>query len=217
MKFSSIAKGILGLIGAVIIGAIGSGVWEKLLSPALSYISNSITSALASISTSFSDGIYKTASNLGVTCDSGVESLLFLSMIFFALFIYVLYTLRERNQAFRVIHKMLVLPFQGITGLLYVVPILIFLLIVDSRAYTIVQIQHYSTKQMEIVRPYIGENKYLVLRSQFLSMQRREDFEKFLNDLYAISKEHSINVEEFKLQEMMSLSPETFKGVLFLK
>ena len=57
-------KLIIGGIATIILGAIGSGVWEKLLSPLLSSIGGSISSFLSSVSTSYSDSLYSRAANI---------------------------------------------------------------------------------------------------------------------------------------------------------
>ena len=47
-----------GIAGAIILGAIGSGVWERLLSPALSWLSTSTAALLSSMSSAYEESIY---------------------------------------------------------------------------------------------------------------------------------------------------------------
>ncbi len=50
---------------------------------------------------------------------------------------------------------------------------------------------------MEIVRPYIGESSYLMLRSNYLQMKNEDDFNGFLSEIYAIAKAKKIDIDEF--------------------
>ncbi|WP_151743382.1 hypothetical protein [Acinetobacter calcoaceticus] len=53
---------ILGILGTLIIGGLGSGVWEILLKPALSFLSNGVINFLVDTSASFSNEIYQSIS-----------------------------------------------------------------------------------------------------------------------------------------------------------
>lgn len=50
---------VLGILGTLIIGGLGSGVWEILLKPALSFLSNGVINFLVDTSASFSNEIYQ--------------------------------------------------------------------------------------------------------------------------------------------------------------
>src|SRR5262245_29883165 len=58
MKLHQIRKYILWLLGMVLLGAIGSGAWERILSPLLTYLSGAALRAIGSVSESFKDSIY---------------------------------------------------------------------------------------------------------------------------------------------------------------
>ncbi|WP_138920285.1 hypothetical protein [Acinetobacter sp. P8-3-8] len=53
---------ILGILGTIILGGLGSGVWEILLKPILSFLSNGVINFLVDTSTSFSNEIYQSIS-----------------------------------------------------------------------------------------------------------------------------------------------------------
>ncbi|OCR45574.1 hypothetical protein A4220_03480 [Acinetobacter pittii] len=53
---------VLGILGTLIIGGLGSGVWEILLKPALSFLSNGVINFLVDTSASFSNEIYQSIS-----------------------------------------------------------------------------------------------------------------------------------------------------------
>jgi len=53
---------VVGILGTLIIGGLGSGVWEMMLKPILSFLSNGIINFLVHTSTSFSNEIYQSIS-----------------------------------------------------------------------------------------------------------------------------------------------------------
>ncbi|ENX36122.1 hypothetical protein [Acinetobacter courvalinii] len=53
---------VVGILGTLIIGGLGSGVWEMMLKPMLSFLSNGIINFLVHTSTSFSNEIYQSIS-----------------------------------------------------------------------------------------------------------------------------------------------------------
>ncbi|UOB51793.1 hypothetical protein [Acinetobacter junii] len=53
---------VVGILGTLIIGGLGSGVWEMMLKPTLSFLSNGIINFLVHTSTSFSNEIYQSIS-----------------------------------------------------------------------------------------------------------------------------------------------------------
>lgn len=55
-------KWIIWFLGVLVIGGLGSGFWEMLLKPILSYTSNVVINYLVSISVNLSDDIYKSIS-----------------------------------------------------------------------------------------------------------------------------------------------------------
>ena len=70
------------------------------------------------------------------------------------------------------------------------------------------EIKLYSTKQMEIIRPYIGEKQYFTLCSDYLRIKNKEDFDNFLKNLYAhadaIAKDiakHDPKAKPFKIEK----------------
>jgi hypothetical protein len=73
--------------------------------------------------------------------------------------------------------------------------VLIFFLMATNT--TVSEIKKYSVNNMEIVRPYIGENSYLMLRSKYLQMKNENDFNLFLSEIYAISKKEKIEIDVF--------------------
>lgn len=62
LKNHKILSWIIGLLGALTIGAVGSGIWELVLKPSLTFLGNGVINFLVSQSTSFSNEIYQSIS-----------------------------------------------------------------------------------------------------------------------------------------------------------
>ncbi len=190
-------KILLGAIATIILGAIGSGFWEKVLSPLLSYISNKITNGISSISSSYSESIYKQASNLNLINSDGGLAYTLLFILFFCFLLNALSS-KSKNIAVSVIHKVILSGFTGWRGIFYFASIIVMLIFMASRQLAVEKIQLYSSKQMEIVRPYIGEQKYFKLKSDYLKIENEVNFNYFLTELYAEAEAKSITIEKFK-------------------
>jgi|LGVD01.1.fsa_nt_gb hypothetical protein len=115
MKFKIFIKILLGALATILLGAIGSGVWERLLSPALKETSNFITSTISSISKTYSDSIYSRASSITTYDQSENILLILLFVVFFALFIYAINSKKDNPRIAR-LHRAMVGPFQGWAG-----------------------------------------------------------------------------------------------------
>ena len=199
MKINGGWKILLGITGTIILGAIGSGVWERLLSPFLSYLSSSLTTAISSISKTYSDSIYTSAANL--YSPNATESIGFVILLISFAWLFVMAIQSKKEHRFiGILHQALVLNYRGWFGIAHCGAIIIVVLLMMSRQATVEKIQSYSYQQMEIVRPFVGEQRYAQLRSDFFRMHTKEDFDRFLSTLYAAGKETNIEIVPFILK-----------------
>lgn len=206
-KIKKAFKVILGIISAILIGAIGSGVWENFLSPTLKSLSGFVTSLIASVSTSYSNSLYIQAADIN-NCNDSSNVLGFIGIIMFASLL--LYGLAQ-NKNNRVISKILWLlsePWRVVSGPIVCAMMIFIMFFLMATNDTIFRIKHYSVMQMEIIRPYIGKEKYLMLRSGYMRMKNKNDFDDFLKVLYSytddIAKDIAKNdpeIEPFKIDK----------------
>lgn len=194
--FNNLIKIIFGSVATILFGAIGSGVWERVLSPFLTYSANRITSTVSSLSTRYSDSIYYRASNLHGS-NSSITSLLILFIVFFALFIYALNSKKQHKLIFHLCEG-ITFQTKGWLGILFTGSNLVILVFIISTEATVHQIRKYSTKQMEIIRPYIGDANYLYLRSDYLRIKTKHDFEQFLNKLYSAASTKGVTIDKYE-------------------
>lgn len=199
MKFGTAVKVLLGILGTILLGAIGSGFWERVLSPFLSYLSSTLTSALSSASKAYSDSIYTSAANLSTPNSTEGLGFVLLFLIFFWLFLNAISS-KKGNRFIEVLHRAITFQFKGWFGIAYCGAMLIFLFFMIARQATVEKIQGYSYRQMEIARPFVGELKYVKLRSSYFQVRTKEDFDLFLKDLYGTSKSAGLVVEPFALK-----------------
>ena len=85
-----------GIIGGIFLGALGSGLWEKILSPTLLWLFEKASYLLNSISSNYMDSIYNEASNGFHEYYSFHEYLGFWEIVIF-FYIYLLYILTKSN------------------------------------------------------------------------------------------------------------------------
>lgn len=87
-----------GLAAAIVLGAIGSGVWEKILSPALSWLSSATAELIGTFSGSYENSIFRLAAR--DTTDLYLVKIAFLLIFFigFALIISILLQLLAKSR-----------------------------------------------------------------------------------------------------------------------
>ena len=71
-----------------------------------------------------------------------------------------------------------------------------FVVILLSRTSSVNQLNRYTNRNLEILRPYIGEQKYLELRSDYFSMENTKDYENFQTKMKKFAAEN-----EFRLKK----------------
>lgn len=170
---------ILGSIAAaIILGAIGSGVWEKVLSPMLSNLSEWTVTFVGGINSGYENSIYQRAARDTTDLYTMKIAMLILVLVGTALVIAIaLRTLarsqvQERTQ--RRVHSFI--SFQGLSlGLALSLVAFVSL----ARLGVASQVKESSLRSLEILRPYTGEQMYLQLRSDYYSIESKKDFEAF--------------------------------------
>ena len=196
MKISSSIKIIIGAVATVFLGALGSGLWERFLSPFFDYLADSITRAASSLSSSYADSIYERASTLehSGTSEAAAWLLLFFAVLW--LFIYGLGGKKE-TEIVSVLHKAFTRQAQSWVGIILSGAYLLVIFFMLSTSSSIQQVRMYSVKNMEIVRPYILPSEYLLMRSEYMQIKSRTDFDRFLESLYEKASANSIEITKF--------------------
>lgn len=188
-----ILKVVGSIFGAIILGAIGSGVWEKLMSPAISIFSDAIVGAISTVSTSYEDSIYQRAARDTTDLYSIKIAFLIFLVIGFALFISLGIRALSRLSVYeRLRHRVeFVLSIQGLSfGLALVVLGMISMAKIDAAA----RVKEASLRSLEILRPVLGESNYFELRSDYYSIESKRDFDSFKSKVLAAASDTSRKV-----------------------
>ena len=189
MQIPKLIKYIAATIGTVILGAIGSGVWEVFLSPILKLTSTYITKTLSSISIKYSDAFYLSAAS--TFNNSHYDDLLKFTLFLLATYTLAIFLIKKLNPNIDV--KRFFISWRGIISFC---GFLMFVVILLSRTSSVNQLNRYTNRNLEILRPYIGEQKYLELRSDYFSMENTKDYENFQTKMKKFAAEN-----EFRLKK----------------
>ena len=123
--------------------------------------------------------------------------MLLLLVIFVGMFIYGV-SAKKDSPFWGGILKAIVVNVKGWPGIIYSGSFLVFISFMMATSTASMEIKSYSVKNMEILRPYIGEHEYYSLRSQYLQMESKDDFQSFLSSLYNLSNKNNVKIKEFK-------------------
>jgi len=182
-------KLIAGILATIILGAVGSGLWESVLSPALDKLSRSSIQLVDGIYTGYLDSIYKSAAyDLPNVYQQKIAALIFIivgatwagSLISRSNWWQRLasYLPQERRTKFSAISSAY---FLGVA--LSVFAMGIFLI---SKADYVQKTISYSHQSLEILHPYIGTDRYLLLKSEYYRITSASSFEKFNDQIIAL-------------------------------
>ncbi len=200
MKDNKIVKYIIGLVVAVFIGAIGSGVWEQLLKPIFRFTSTKIIEIMTYIFKGYINDIYREASN-GL---HEYHSLLLMTMIMFIFIMIYMKVMKKHPYSKDRRSKISIKISEFIKSnhgyyfvCVFSVTAISFLYISIIRDIYVNQIITYSNKSINIVSPYINENERLHLISDFSSVKNANDFSVFKNKIDAIANDNNLNLGKF--------------------
>ena len=194
-------KVILGIIGTILLGAIGSGLWERIISPLADEIMKLSINSINFFFTSYKDSIYKEASN-GFHELYSLEIYLILLAILPFLYIKLLQkhpSNKKMNSSEKSTFQVFLLSrngyfiYYGVT-----LSVIIFITFSVLRHNYINKTVTYSIKSMEIIKPYISNKKYLLLRSQYFLISNTIEFKEFNKKINDLAKENKLKLHIFK-------------------
>ncbi|HAT7741556.1 TPA: hypothetical protein RQK93_004552 [Vibrio vulnificus] len=172
---NKLVKYIVAGVGTIFIGGLGSGVWERILSPLLDYAISGISTLLSYLSSSYDDSIYQKAASVA---DEG-QVTIFMSLMFTLLAFFWLckaLSTKPDNEMLSGVHTGLTAAFRGWYGIIFSASTLVFSMVTLSTNSAIYQVRNSSIDNINIARPYIGDERYHKLYSQFLQIKSKEDF-----------------------------------------
>lgn len=165
-------KALLSTLGVILLGALGSGLWE-LLKPLLNWGWSGLLTISTLGLTSLRDGIYANASGgrpVGIVV--AVQALSSITMLTGAAIIgYIRFPFRPPSHIIEKIYYLLLLM-GGVA-----------LLVAASRTAYVAQLASYSTKLETIAAPHISENELKQLRARSVQIDNRASYLAYIATL----------------------------------
>ncbi len=197
MERKTILKIIGGITATIILGAVGSGVWERILAPGLDWLFRSGVDLISTVSLNYKNRIYESAAK-GFHEDYSLR-IFSITLLLFSLFLGI-YAMRKHGRIYQIISQPLLNHKKGLqlAALIASVAFMYMTLFAVGRHDTINRITTYSMQSMEILRPHIGEQKYLLLKSEYLQIKSADEFVQFNDSIVQKAKANSLSLPDFK-------------------
>ena len=171
MSIPKAIKILLGILGTIILGALGSGLWESIISPGLSWSSSAIASFFSSMSTRYQESVFQLAA------EGESEMRIYrLQLLMGLLFFFGIMLLVTKQMWLAVMNKWRIS--RALTATLIFATLIGFVLRItylDAAR----NVRDYSFKSLEILRPHLEEEKYLFLRSEFMQIRNKQQYLAF--------------------------------------
>jgi len=195
---NKLLKVVLGVLATIVLGAIGSGLWERMLGPFLDWLTRSTIGLYASVAGTYRDSIYENAAK-------GFHEQHSLAMYTFVIgmlpFLYYL-LLRRHPTETRGPNEPVRVFMRSRKG--YWVILALTIAVFFSTSFSSLKIRHinetitFSLASIEIVRPLVGEQKYIDLRSRYFSMRSSKDFHSIYDELVKAAKEGQLKLPDYE-------------------
>jgi hypothetical protein len=207
---------VLGLLGTILLGAVGSGFWELGLKPTFQWLGRMLLTAVTLGSNTVRDDIYKEAAKgLHETSSLQLYSLVILSLFFMCSYGLGIASGGRSSRKFRkdldelddqakltVLEKKLAsLKHQIYTAQLLVFGII--LLFTTSQLINYLKVNQanaactFFAQSMAICRPYLNDQQAKIFESRFASMDSRADFVAIVADLGRLAASNQRKLPDF--------------------
>ncbi len=217
-------KYALGLLGAIIIGAIGSGIWEVVFQPVFSFLSNNIISLFSLLFKSLEKSIYEDIAK-GYTEEPSYMAATLILYIFFMMLGYFTSHLipekKKKNDELDEIEKELKKLKLGENVLAkldeiekkldlqrdklrergrIILSILILLLVflfsqLFILKYKLDKISSFE-QTIKAVKPFISQNEYDLFNSSFARIKNSTEYNKILDSLNSLALKNNIEINK---------------------
>jgi ABC-type Na+ efflux pump permease subunit len=201
MQIPKFLKIISTILATIILGAIGSGVWEKILSPLLNTISNNINKILSKLINGYSDGLYfQAAKILTEHADTELYSMNII-VILLGILVYIFLEAKiflkwTKIESFKDLSD-LINEITSFKIIIVAAGFMFGLYMLQIQKNSVNNIFNHANSNMEIIRPYIGEQKYLELRSDYIQIKNKAAFDQFENKLFKYTDGKSLNIKKY--------------------
>ncbi len=195
-------KIFLGIIGTIFLGAIGSGLWERIISPLIDKVMTLSINGINFFFITYKDSLYKEAAN-GFHEFYSLQMWILVLMTLPILYIRILQVhpankvknKRKQETSF----KVFINSKKGYWSIYAVTLVLMVTIIFSTLRYRYINDTiTYSLTSLEIINPYISKKESMLLRSQYFSIRDTNEFMLFNEKLQNIAKENKLNLHTFR-------------------
>jgi hypothetical protein len=196
MSFKSISKIVVGVCITILLGAIGSGVWENILSPGLDWTYRAAVDLVSTVSLDYKNRIYEKAS-MGFHEDFSFRLFSLVTMLLPLLLMFL--GANKFSQLFNVFKGIIdtsSIKFQLVMQVL-IFSFAFFALYANARNEAIQKTRSYSLISLDILHPYVGGERFIQLKSEFLQVKTSEEFYSFNKVIVHEAKINALAIPEF--------------------
>ncbi len=203
---SKLAKGVLWLLGAILLGGLGSGFWEYVLEGVFISIGELFLSVASALSDTFLSSLYADIKNGPVASYSRTTLSLVTGMYFgllggfLGLFSSLYRRLRGRGSSTSEMPRPVdAMPSRKVIAVtaLALLSILFMQSFISMKTMFTGKAAIYLDSGIEIVSPAVGDEKRLQLRASYRQVDSRERFVALYLELHRIAAENGIDLVEF--------------------
>ncbi len=209
MQIGGWKKAVLGILATLLLGALGSGLWDVALKPGGYWFWHAVLTAVTFGSRYLRDQVYLEAAKGNHEAFARHSSrvlglfLGFLSGVITSLMVFVLRRLkpdkeRETTKPESSQRHPKLLRYPAAFILLFMVYLLAAFLVEDLKVGTANEAYTYFRQSMNICRPYISEHEAQLLESRFAALRTREEYIGITDEMKQIAGSNHLNLPDFK-------------------
>jgi hypothetical protein len=198
---NKVLKWILGICGAILIGALGSGVWQSLLAPAMHAIERGMLDFVSLFWTNYKNQIYQ---QIAADNQPAIALELFYWVTIASMFLAGMFTSYARGYVSSLTSAGSAPPFGigtlrlavQVSSLFVTVLVIGQLISFDKLSYINSADAHYHYV-MRVATPYLDTHEQAEIESEFAQIGSREDYIKLLSMLEGKCTAHGRSVTKF--------------------
>jgi hypothetical protein len=207
---NSFIKKSYSIIGVILIGALGSGLWEVFLKNFIYNTGNLFVEIMSHFYRGYIDSLYKyvgkTDSLLQYLPSILVLVLIIISpILMYIVFIraYKMINQDKENEKESIVQKIILFFLVSkrrifLLVIIFTLPLSLIYTDILVKEVTYLNANHYIERTLEIIRPYIEDSEYILMRSEFRQIDNKGKFIKLYSKIKGIALKENITIPQAK-------------------